>query len=176
METLAIHRPHCHVQGIVDAAMEGHRIRCSQCNTVFMLTSVDAPSPLVTPVLIPPETASLSDLLVNHADGAEMLHIPAGQFTMGSTPADIAAIRAHYPEAKEALFEGEQPQHLVTLDDYYIYKYPVTVAQYRRFAESTGQTPPHAPSWPLEEHQPVINVSWHEASSYAEWGRCPLAH
>lgn len=169
METLAIYCPHCGVHGSVDVSMEGHRIRCSKCNTVFMLKRVDSPVTLAQAVPISPDVASPTDLLINHADGAQMVHIPAGIFTMGSTAADIAAIRAQHPGAKAALFEGEQPQHRVTLDDYFIYKYPVTVAQFRRFSEATGQDPPHVPSWPLEETQPVINVNWHEANAYAEW-------
>jgi formylglycine-generating enzyme required for sulfatase activity len=50
-----------------------------------------------------------------------MVHIPAGPFVMG--------------------FTGEadaEPQREVTLDDYWIGKYPVTVAQFRRFVEASG--------------------------------------
>ena len=55
-------------------------------------------------------------------DGAGvMIHVPAGPFVMG--------------------YEGEgdaEPVREVTLDDYWIAKYPVTVAQFRRFVEATG--------------------------------------
>ena len=55
-------------------------------------------------------------------EGAEvMIHVPAGPFVMG--------------------YEGEgdaEPVREVTLDDYWIAKYPVTVAQFRRFVEETG--------------------------------------
>ena len=50
-----------------------------------------------------------------------MVHIPAGPFVMG--------------------FTGErdaEPEREVALDDYWIAKYPVTVAQFRRFVEATG--------------------------------------
>ena len=59
-----------------------------------------------------------------------MVLVPAGEFLMGS---------------KEGQgFEGEFPQRKVTLDDYYIYKYLVTVAEYRRFCQETGRAmPPH---------------------------------
>ena len=50
-----------------------------------------------------------------------MVQIPAGPFVMG--------------------LDGEtdaEPEREVTLDDYWIAKYPVTVAQFRRFVEATG--------------------------------------
>ncbi len=50
-----------------------------------------------------------------------MIHIPAGLFVMGYTGEEEA-----------------EPQREVTLDDYWIAKFPVTVAQFRRFVEATG--------------------------------------
>jgi formylglycine-generating enzyme required for sulfatase activity len=53
--------------------------------------------------------------------------IPAGEFFMGSDPFQD-------PEA----CDDEMPQHPVYLDEYWIGKYPVTVEQFRVFAQSTG--------------------------------------
>jgi formylglycine-generating enzyme required for sulfatase activity len=50
-----------------------------------------------------------------------MVLIPAGPFVMGHTGESDA-----------------EPEREVTLDDYWIAKYPVTVAQFRRFVEATG--------------------------------------
>jgi formylglycine-generating enzyme required for sulfatase activity len=50
-----------------------------------------------------------------------MVHIPSGPFVMG-----------HSGE------EDAEPQREVTLDDYWIAKFPVTVAQFRQFVEATG--------------------------------------
>jgi formylglycine-generating enzyme required for sulfatase activity len=67
----------------------------------------------------------------------------------------------------------ERPQHSVYLDAFEIDRYEVTNAQYRRFAEATGQSPP--PYWqnglyPLgQEDRPVVGVSWSEADAYCRW-------
>ena len=53
-------------------------------------------------------------------DGAPMILIPAGPFTMGSN---------------EGL-PNERPEHTVELDAYYIDQYEVTLALYRKFLES----------------------------------------
>ena len=50
-----------------------------------------------------------------------MIHIPAGPFVMG-----------HSGE------EDAEPEREVMLDDYWIAKFPVTVAQFRQFVEATG--------------------------------------
>ena len=174
MDTLNITCPHCFEQGAVDASFAGRRIRCSRCNTVFLLDKVAEPVPAVIVVPVKIDPGSPPDMLVNHMDGAEMLHIPAGEFTMGSTAAEIDAIIARQSRAKTAQFEGEQPQHRVNLDGFYIYKHPVTVAQYRGYCESTGQEFPREASWPWEDSHPMMNVSWHDASAYAEWAGVSL--
>jgi formylglycine-generating enzyme required for sulfatase activity len=56
--------------------------------------------------------------------------IPAGPFLMGSE-------KTRDPGA----FDEEVPQHEVTLPDYYIARYPVTVAQFRAFVEDRGHRP-----------------------------------
>jgi len=54
-------------------------------------------------------------------DKGVMVHIPAGPFVMGYTGESDA-----------------EPEREVTLDDYWIAKYPVTVTQFGRFVEATG--------------------------------------
>lgn len=53
--------------------------------------------------------------------GIVALYVPAGAFTMGNTGESDA-----------------QPERTVTLDGYWIGKYPVTVAQFRAFVQATG--------------------------------------
>jgi formylglycine-generating enzyme len=43
--------------------------------------------------------------------------------------------------------EEERPEHTVTLDEYWIYKYPVTVAQYERYCRDAGVAMPQKPRW-----------------------------
>lgn len=87
-------------------------------------------------------------------DGAPMVIIHAGEFLMGST-------------VKEADLRWEHPQHKVFLDDYYLDKHEVTVAQYRKFCEETGRSMPSAPYWGWQDSHPMIKVSWDDATAYA---------
>ena len=111
----------------------------------------------------------------NLKDGAEMVWVPGATFTMG-TPADIQGMWANY----------ERPAHQVTLSSYWIYKYDVTVAQYRVFCTATGRALPEFPkddyswkgkkSWEhpgLQQH-PIVNVSWNDAKAYADWAGVKL--
>lgn len=86
----------------------------------------------------------------------DMVFIEGGRFTMGS-PVD-----EHGRDA-----ERERPQR-VTVDDFHLGRYAVTFAEYDRFARATGREPPDDRGWGRGE-RPVINVSWHDARSYAEW-------
>jgi sulfatase modifying factor 1 len=87
-------------------------------------------------------------------DGAEMVLIPAGEFQMGSNESD-----------------DEKPIHTVYLDAFYIDKYEVTNAQYKKFMDATGQKAP--PNWNNSGYnatnQPVVGVTWNDAKAYADW-------
>jgi formylglycine-generating enzyme len=87
-------------------------------------------------------------------DGTEMVLIPAGEFEIGSN------------EASE-----EQPLHRVYLDDFYIYKYEVTNAQYQQFVKDTGYRSPAFRKNAEFNHpdQPVVGVSWDDAVAYCQW-------
>jgi len=85
----------------------------------------------------------------------DMVYIPAGKFIMGSV----------------AGYADEQPEHEVYLDAYYIDKYEVTNAQYRRFCRATGhrRTPYPASRNLGGDNQPVVGVSWYDAWEYCRW-------
>ena len=103
-------------------------------------------------------------------DGAPMVLIPAGEFQMG-----------------DAFHEGwgdELPVHTVYLDAFYMDKYEVTNAQYKKFVQATGHREPEGyifvnGSWVLGkpwqdknyngDNQPVMCVSWDDAKAYADW-------
>lgn len=96
----------------------------------------------------------------NPYDGAEMVYVPAGEFTMGSID-----------------YEPEKPIHKVTLDGYYIYRTPVTVSQYLHFCYITGYRKPlpptFNPNWMYRDH-PIVNVSYINALAYCTRARVKL--
>ena len=101
-------------------------------------------------------------------DGALMALIPAGEFQMGSND-----------NAKES------PVHTVYLDPFYMDKYEVTNAQYKRFVQETGHNDPEGihrvngkpvggfKPWKDNnfngDNQPIVCISWDDAKAYAEW-------
>jgi len=110
------------------------------------------------------EIVSGDQLTLHLAHDVEMpfMHIPAGEFLMGSDPkVDTDAL------------EDEQPQQRVYLDGYWMGKTPVTNAQYAAFVKATGhQAPGHWQSSTIpsgKEHHPVVNVSWEDAAAFCTW-------
>jgi len=139
----------------------------------------------------PPDMASLLQLNPKQAftdiEGApEMVVVPPGRFLMGS------------PESEDERRNNEGPQHEVTIGrPFAVGKYPVTVGQYAAFVNRSGHTsraqqeiwePPatwleedgkwmvydvgdiwrgtHAPE---RAREPVVLVSWRDATAYASW-------
>lgn len=63
---------------------------------------------------------------------------------------------------------NEQPVHRVFVNDFYIDKYEVTLKAYSEFCVTTGRQMPEQPEYQKDEH-PVVNVTWKDASDYANW-------
>ena len=114
------------------------------------------PPPVTTPEVHPNLTST------NPRDNAEMVLVPAGEFLMGSADTDPSAS------------SEEKPQRRVYLDAYFIYKTPVTVAQYRAFCQATGRAMPVPPAWGWIDTHPMVNVSWEDATAYARWAQVAL--
>jgi iron(II)-dependent oxidoreductase len=85
----------------------------------------------------------------------ELLHIPAGWFSMGWDRGVL----------------GEGPRHRVWIDAFEVGKTPVTNGEYDRFATETGSGSPPFRTDPRFSHpeQPVVGVSWHDAVRYCQW-------
>ncbi|TDJ50727.1 MAG: formylglycine-generating enzyme family protein [Nitrospina sp.] len=98
----------------------------------------------------------------------EVIQIPAGKFTMGSGEADIQwAAKKFFSESLD-YYRDETPAHTVYLNTYGIDKTEVTVDQYLKQLQATGNPSPkfldHAKfNQPL---QPVVGVTWQEAVRY----------
>jgi formylglycine-generating enzyme required for sulfatase activity len=88
----------------------------------------------------------------------EMVLVPAGSLRMGSNLAER---------------ESENPEHKVQVKTFYLDRYEVTNLQYKDFVDVAGhRTPVHWQNGTFPsgkgEH-PVVNVSWEDARTYAEW-------
>ena len=119
-------------------------------------TATNAPTetPLVTPTL------GVSSTLIGN-DGATLVYVPEGEFTMGS---DLAP--------------DEQPVHQVALDAYWIDQTEVTNAMYEKCVDAKQCRPPVSVTSNTRElyfyhpdfgNYPVIFVSWSDANSYCSW-------
>ena len=117
--------------------------------------------------------------ITHEKDNSIMIYIPAGQFIMGSDN-----------------YSTEQPVQNISLDNYFIDKYPVTNAQYQKFVDETGyitdaeknntgqvkigrrmrefegatwMMPDGATPIDGKEDHPVRQVSYNDAVAYCEW-------
>ncbi|MDO8586529.1 MAG: formylglycine-generating enzyme family protein [Armatimonadota bacterium] len=119
----------------------------------------------------------IGDVRINSKDGAEMMWVPAGEFLMGSSDQEIALamVLSAPPHRREAeRFAGEKPQRKVYLDGFWMYKYEVTVKQYRHYCEDTGRKMPVEPRSGWKDDHPIVNTTWDDGSAYAKWAEASL--
>ena len=117
--------------------------------------------------------------LTNHikATPADMVYVPAGVFVMGLSRADVAKLGNDFdiPPMYHKWFNNQVPSREVDLPAFYMDKYEVTNAQYKRFIDATKRPPPQGPAWsggnvrPGFENHPVTHVTWYDAEAYAKW-------
>jgi formylglycine-generating enzyme required for sulfatase activity len=81
-------------------------------------------------------------------------HVPAGRFLMGSP--------------KGEGWDDEWEQHALDLPDFWIGRWPVTVAQWVAFVEVTGHDA-NPISLDARPNHPAVLVSWHDARAYTDW-------
>ena len=143
---------------------------CTFFRNCWLLLMLFVFSSLLFAAEVPVERKA-GDEMTNPVDGATMVWVPGGSFTMGS-PDGVGRIH-------------ERPERKVTLTGYWLYKYEVTVAQYLAFCTATRRTLPpftNGYSWrgtrgwydlTLQQH-PIVQVSWHDAQAYASWAKVAL--
>lgn len=118
------------------------------------------PTPTLVPInLAGPEMTVGSKYL--YVDGSTLVAVPAGEFVMGRGGSD-------------------NPQHTVTLSDFWIYSTKVTNQQYAWCVKTGNCTPPNTddnPSYldPARLNSPVTGVNWDQANAYCTFvhGRLP---
>ncbi len=96
----------------------------------------------------------IRDSLRGGGRAPEMVYVRGGTFSMGSN--------------RSQLDSEEQPVHEVTLKSFAIGRYEVTFDDYSLFTRATGRQLPDDLGWG-KGMRPVINVSWNDASAYADW-------
>ena len=113
---------------------------------------------------------TVASIIVWPEDGKEMVFIAGGQFVMGSNGGDPTY----------------QPEHQIEVVDFYVDRWPVTNAEYKRFIEVTDHPVPNydvswcdteAYNWdPItgdypegKADHPVVLVTWEDAMTYAGW-------
>ncbi len=62
-----------------------------------------------------------------------------------------------------------RPVHTVTLSNYLIGKYEVTVQEYRKYTTAANKAFPVAPAGGWNDNNPIVNVTWNEADAYCKW-------
>ncbi|PYJ68653.1 MAG: hypothetical protein DME76_11640 [Verrucomicrobia bacterium] len=141
--------------------------------------------------------AKPGDVFRDCPDCPEMVVIPAGSFTMGSSASEKTWAATHgwdteqhkIPLRSFALaVADEAPQHKVSLRSFALGKYDVTRREYAAFVSETGyrsdggcsdnggpNSPKRAgaswknPGFKQTDNDPVICVSWDDAEAYVSW-------
>jgi formylglycine-generating enzyme required for sulfatase activity len=131
------------------------------------------------------ETQTIQDNLQSGGQGPPLVQVPAGRFVMGS------------PEDEAGRYPDEGPQHTVVFAQAFLLgKTEVTVAQFRTFVQATGYKTdaekntgsflrdPTTGNWslkgginwrfdhvgkPNQDNNPVVHVSWQDATAYVQW-------
>lgn len=163
--------------------------------TVSPASITTSPSPTALPTITPSPTNTptgpLSGQTRTDDKGIEQVWVPAGSFMMGSSQADIDALKAKNPPRwVSAALPSETPLHEVELSSgYWIDKYEVTNAAFQAFVDDGGyqtrtfwsdegwswlsrQNVDNLPQDCTEKTQsdhPRVCVTWFEAQAYAHW-------
>lgn len=107
-------------------------------------------------------------------DGLGFVHIPADpEFAIGTRQAAAQRVAA--------IINAVVPDHefnevLTPTSEFYIARYPVTVAQFKAFVEATRFEVGDADALRDPGNRPVRWISWHEALAYCGWLNDQLAH
>lgn len=131
------------------------------------------PSKLPT---IPAGEPAAGTAIVHPRDGAVMVYVPAGEFTMGmnADESQKLAEALGYKDYHTIAAEEWAPRRTVWVEGFFIDKYEVTVGQWNAFVAATKHEskPPKGPPPGFKGDAdlfPAASVAWDEAQKYANW-------
>lgn len=157
----------------------------SQSTQPPMQKTVQEPQPPVQAIA----GSRTGDTWTELVTGMEFVWIQGGCFRMGTSEEEKAELEKKYsPRAFKDLFSNEFPQHEVCVDGFWMGKYEVTNAEFRKFRPEhnsgnapvgsspfdgiitivTGDSPGRGPSL-NGDRQPVVRVTWTDAMAFAGW-------
>ncbi|CAN2041856.1 formylglycine-generating enzyme [Candidatus Magnetomoraceae bacterium gMMP-15] len=103
-----------------------------------------------------PKVTSSKKIWKDPITGMDFVWIPQGCFKMGS------------PESEKGRGSDEGPVHEVCVDGFWMGKYEVTNAQYRKFKSNHNSKSYEGHSL-NENNQPVVYVSWNDIQEFIKW-------
>lgn len=125
--------------------------------------------------------------LTSFAPPRRMVRIPGATFPMGTDAAKVPEIAAAFNISEHPdLIQAETPQHMVTIEGFYLDQFEVTNAAFRRFIRarpewSAARIPRalhngnYLKDWNGDNfpkgkaNHPVANVSWYAAAAFCQW-------
>ncbi len=137
-----------------------------------VVAQLPTPSPIsipptatpVPPLLTPTPSLGIGSTMISPIDGMELVYVPAGEFTMGSSD-DMGRVY-------------ERPLHAVYLDAYWIDRTEVTNTMYEKCVSAAvcpvlTSVPIYADAEVYETlaspSHPVVWVPWSAARTYCQW-------
>ena len=97
----------------------------------------------------------------------EMVYIPGGKFLMGTEDEEIERLGQKFNWDR---FRREKPQHEVTVQSFFMSKYPITQAQWKAISSlsKVNRDLESNPSYFKGDDRPVERVSWEDAVEFCQ--------
>lgn len=118
---------------------------------------------------------------INPADGAEMLLVPAGEFSMGITEEQVREYCSR-TSVDPSNFDIMRPHRRIYLDEFWIYRTPITYGQYREFCRANRKSEmprnvvnlANLTELDMDDSYPVVFINWFSAVAYCKWANVQL--